>query len=87
MHFARSDAAAVLLPNGKVLITGGKNAGPLASAELYDPNTGTFSTTASMQTARWRCEHIATLLANGTVLVQGGYNTTGFLKASEIYTP
>ena len=87
MHVARSDAAAGLLPNGKVLITGGKNASPLASAELYDPNTGTFSTTASMQTARRRFSRIATLLANGTVLVQGGYNTTGFLKASEIYTP
>jgi hypothetical protein len=49
------------------LIAGGEN---LASAELYDPTTGTFTLTGSMTAVRE--VHTATLLNNGTVLVAGG---------------
>ena len=45
-----------LLPNGKVLVAGGviniSPGTPLSSAELYDPTTGTWSVTGSMNTAR-----------------------------------
>jgi hypothetical protein len=34
---------ATMLPNGKVLLAGGYN---LATAELYDPMTGTWTNTA-----------------------------------------
>jgi hypothetical protein len=67
---------ATLLPNGKVLIAGGIVRGegglliPQASAELYNPATGTFSATGSMTVPRNR--HIATLLNNGKVLIVGG---------------
>ena len=56
----------------------------LASAEIYDPTTGTFSPTGSMSTARRNLT--ATLLNNGTVLIAGGYNGTN-LDAPEIYNP
>jgi hypothetical protein len=62
---------ATLLANGKVLVTGGFNGTDvLATAELFDPATGTFTPTGAMTTARF--SHTATLLANGEVLVTGG---------------
>jgi hypothetical protein len=37
----RTSHTATLLPNGKVLVAGGFNIGPLETAELYDPARGT----------------------------------------------
>src|SRR5262249_22656913 len=53
----RSGHEAVLLKNGQLLVAGGLNAttygGPsLASAELYNPATGTWTPTSSMITGR-----------------------------------
>lgn len=76
-----------LLPNGKVLIAGGFNGTtPVASADLYDPNTGTWTATGNMTTARWL--HTAILLPNGKVLIAGGQdNNITNLSSSEIYDP
>ncbi len=38
MHTARDYPSTALLPNGQVLVAGGSWAGPLASAELYNPH-------------------------------------------------
>src|SRR4029077_10535281 len=71
----RYQHTATVLNTGKVLITGGESAlpvllTPLASAELYDPDAGTFTPTGSMEASRRH--HTATLLNNGTVLIVGG---------------
>src|SRR5260370_40873722 len=60
------------LANGKPLVAGGLNTPFTATAiaELYDPNTKTWSLTGSMNVARYG--HTATLLSNGKVLVAGG---------------
>jgi hypothetical protein len=75
------------LLNGKVLITGGSDArnGGMASAELYDPVTGTFSATGSMSVGRRM--HSATLLPDGRVLVLGGYDVGVPLGEAELYDP
>lgn len=86
MNAARYFATATLLNNGMVLIAGGYgSSGALASAELFNPATGTFAATGSLNTARYYA--VATLLNNGTVLIAGGYNSGGFLTSAEIYDP
>jgi uncharacterized repeat protein (TIGR03803 family) len=65
MNVARAGHVATLLPNGQVLVVGGGN-----SAEIYDPNAGTWTLVASMNDGR--SYPSATLLPNGQVLVLGG---------------
>ena len=73
---------ATLLANGKVLITGGFNANEvLATSELYDPATGTFTPAGNMTTPRFA--HTATLLQNGKVLIAGGSPSLGDLSGGD----
>jgi len=96
MHVPRDAQTATLLPSGQVLVAGGVSAGTcgagptcaalLASAELYDPRTGTWTLTHPMRAARDR--HTATLLATGQVLVAGGFGATiKPLASAELYNP
>lgn len=82
--------SATRLPDGRVLVTGGaegESSGQvLASTELYDPATGTWTATAPLNAARTR--HTATLLPSGLVLVTGGQGPGGSpLTAAELYDP
>jgi WD40 repeat protein len=87
LNIGRYAHTATLLPNGMVLVAGGYNQtdGDLASAELYDPETGTWTETGSLATAR--DGHTATLLPNGKVLVAGGYSNGSVLRSAELYDP
>ena len=82
---------ATLLPNGEVLLAGGGSGNPdsdrcTALAELYNPKTGRWADTGSMNMAR--CAHAATLLPNGQVLVAGGDDLNGnSLGTAELYSP
>jgi hypothetical protein len=66
------------LKNGKVLIVGG-------GAELYDPGTGTFTTTG--QPNFGHVNHTATLLLDGRVLVVGGGIPPTPVATVDIYDP
>jgi hypothetical protein len=90
MAETRSFHTATLLPDGRVLVAGGHRfnhpASAVATAEIYDPVTGTFAATGSMIVARQ--DHTATLLPDGRVLITGGYNQSQIaLSTAEIYDP
>ncbi|HET7435886.1 MAG TPA: kelch repeat-containing protein [Thermoanaerobaculia bacterium] len=86
LSVARSGHTATLLPNGTILVAGGRNNdGVLASAELFDPVSGTSRAAGAMTTAR--SGQTATLLPNGRVLIAGGRSSSGVLASTETYDP
>jgi Ca2+-binding RTX toxin-like protein len=99
LNTARVGATATLLPDGRVLLAGGTGQigtdpvtgdpinGPLDTAELYDPATGTWSLTANTMSTP-RNQHTATALANGKVLVVGGIGVANaLLGATDLFDP
>ncbi|WP_434042783.1 MULTISPECIES: kelch repeat-containing protein [Sorangium] len=106
MSSARQRHAATLLDDGRVLVTGGaeiyrgeeeeeeeeeEEGSEFASAEIYDPVSGSWALTAPMTIGR--SQHTATLLVDGRVLVAGGSAVEGesdwsrYLADAEIYDP
>ena len=87
---------ATLLPNGQVLLTGGKSSKVIFNntAELYDPATQTFAAIAATMKSV-RASHTATLLPSGLVLLTGGAtflsasnpSSSVILNSVEIYDP
>lgn len=86
-------STATLVQDGKVLIVGGASGSwcsascYLATAELYDPTTNTFTRTASMTEPRAGARAI--LLKNGDVLIVGGNLSSESVPTStaELYHP
>ena len=91
MNEARFSATATLLPNGKVLISGGTQDGNvgLSSTELYDPVTNTFAASTSTPTMNQkRFAATATLLPDGKALIAGGVSfDVGAFSSTELYDP
>jgi hypothetical protein len=97
MPATRYTAVAVRLADGRVLVAGGDGPGAngnfslLATAELYDPTSGTWSSTGSMSTSRSHPAIVA--LKDGRVLLVGGGTFVGdsmvetFPPSAELYDP
>lgn len=88
---ARSGQTATLLPDGRVLAVGGDGDtgarfGALATAEVYNPSTGTWSGAGRLVNGG-RTNHTATLLANGQVVVAGGGSVGLVPPRVEVYDP
>ena len=90
MTAARAYHTATMLQDGRVLIASGRGTDRsednLASAELYDPATGTFAATGSMSTRSFNDVNTATLLHDGRVLIHGLYRAELYDPASATFT-
>lgn len=86
---ARLDHTATVLPDGRVLIAGGRRSlgddPPLSSLEIWDPATSTFS--AAGELSAGLTAHIALLLGDGRVLFVGGSETELWDPATGATTP
>lgn len=90
MTDVRAAHTATLLADGRVLIAGGFHGEgtreiPIASAEIFDPRTSTFTPTGDMNETR--TGHTATLLADGRVLIAGGWSQGQRSETAELYDP
>ncbi len=90
LNFARRQINATVLPDGKILVTGGSggsgfdnNNAPVETSEIWDPATGKFTKMASESTYRGY-HSTALLLPDGRVVSAGG-NVGG--PTAQIYSP
>ena len=85
MVVPREGHAAASIADGKVLIAGGATVRgvPLASCEVYDYETGKFTSRGNMHARRIR--PTATVLRDGRVLVTGGMDGNQPLDSAETY--
>ena len=87
LNQGRECFCSVILDDGRVLVSGGYNSGPLSSCEIYNPNTSQWSTTDSMSYARMSFS--LTKLSDGKILATAGMSTSGSLGyiTSEVFNP
>lgn len=89
MNVPRSGFSATTLGNGSVLVAGGETApacgAMTASAELYQPGTGSFIPIPGMSVARYF--PAAVRLVDGRVLIVGGRNNDGPNISAELFDP
>ena len=88
MVYPRSSHNALVLNDGRVLVTGGRNSYPSVSSEIYNSQTDSWDTCSSMNIRRYL--HEAALLNDGTALIVGGdnsYSAGTFLRSCERYDP
>ena len=80
-RFSRAAHASTVLLDGRVLVSGGYSmepappggyysVGSLGSSEIYDPDSGQWTTVPDLEAMRF--QHTATLLSDGAVLTVGG---------------
>ena len=97
MHEGRWGHNATALSDGRILVTGGRASAVgaeaeqvLASAEIYDPTTNTWTSAPPMHVPR--VLHVGALLRSGQVIITGGHvqdpsDRHAATTASELYAP
>lgn len=88
MNDARAKHTATAIGATTVLIAGGidSSGNALATAEVFDLSTNSFTKVGSMHSARF--DHAAAALSNGKILITGGEDGSGTtLNNAEIFDP
>jgi hypothetical protein len=88
LQHPRAGASATTLIDGRVLVAGGNDGTTdLATAEIFDPYSGTF-TAADSQLSAPRSGHAALLLPhNNSVLITGGTSGDAAVGSSDLFLP
>ena len=70
-----------------MLIVGGRdhNGAEIASAEIFDPTSGTWESAGQMQRARR--SPVVNILLDGSILVRGGFDDEGWIDTREAFDP
>ena len=83
LNMDRANHRSVLLPNGKIMVTGGETPGAAVSlTESYDPDFPSWSLQAEMTTGR--SHHTSVLTKDNYVLNIGGWDGSGALDTTDI---
>lgn len=86
MRVARHKHDAILLRDGRVLITGGSDerdgGGVFSSTEVYDPRTRRFSDGPTLVRGRYKHQGTGLLRPDGSVLIAGGAPVAEVIDAS-----
>ena len=86
MNHPRQAHAAVLLNDGRVMVTGGADLiGPVPLVEVYSPIADIWTPVEAMRVSR--TFHTATLLEDGKVLIVGGIGEISSINSAELYDP
>lgn len=89
MQDYRDFAAIATLQNGKIFIAGGMSSdlgvGQLASTEIFDPVTNTFTAGPNMNNIKTMAQ--AATLTNGKVLIVGCWYSTASASVAELFDP
>ena len=92
MNSPRNNVNCVILPDGKVLFCTGIDGykwtpnTPSLQAEMFDPQSETWTPMASMTVAR-QYHSVSVLLPDGRVLNTGSVSASGNLMSMEVYSP
>jgi hypothetical protein len=83
-YHPREFNAATLMPNGKVLVSGGGAGLSTTTGEIYDPAADSFTLTSTWLNDS-RSDHGSVLLPNGRVLLTGGIAGATYRASAELY--
>ncbi len=81
------DAASAVLPDGKLVVSGGSGVDgqPSAAIAIYDPSSATWQHAGQMSVAR--AGHTVTALRDGRLLFAGGRTAQGLSSSAELFDP
>lgn len=87
MSVPRAEVRSAVLPNGKILVIGGRNTlGAVGTCELYDPFTNTWSLAGDLNVPRFRFS--LEKLPDGRIVVSGGLvGSVETTETREVFDP